>query len=420
MPNRIAFHEHAFYVLFMIYITAVYAFFKLKKKKNYFDFDTIFLVILTIMHFSAPFYANTDALSRLFYVGDITSVYFTKGTLVAITGIVAYMLGSINYDIKNRFVVQVNDLFKYRNVSIGMVGITTLFVMYLFVLSGGMDFFRSQYMDGIGGGNANGLIFQTMILMCVLSNVYCALLFLKCRKLDISQKVVLSLIALFSVTLAITGNRTFPSYIILPYLLFYTAKRKAIGLSKTLLGLLSGFVLMYIIQITRSGGSAFSTDFLSLAKDLVIPANCFYGSLEYVDKFGLNLGKTMIVPILGLIPGSTALFGSRFGSAEVLTRYLFGAEEVTSGLGTTIIADIYISFGVVGVAFFMYWLGALVNKKWKYQLTDMLVKAGFYASCVFICRSQYFLPIRFIIWGLIFTYIFNVVGKNILKKKVKQ
>lgn len=395
----------------------VYSFYKLKKKKNYFDFDTIFLVILTIMHFSAPFYADTDALSRLFYVGDITSVYFIKGTLLAITGIAAYMIGNIRYDIKNRAIVQVDNRIKYKNVNIGTVGALTLSVMYLFVLSGGMDYFRAQYREGIGSGNANGLIFQTMILMCVLSNVYCVLLFLRSQKLKLQQKVVLSLIAVFSVTLAITGNRTFPSYILLPYLLFYTSRYKPVGLAKTTLGMLVGFVLMYIIQITRTSGSAFSTDFLSLAKDLVIPANCFYGSIEYVDKFGVNLGETMIVPLLGLIPGSTALFGARLGSAEVLTRYLFGAQEVTSGLGTTIIADIYISFGVVGVAFFMYWLGALVNKKWKYELTDMLVKAGFYSSCIFICRSQYFLPIRFIIWGLIFTNIFNFVGKSIVSKK---
>ena len=412
LPSYIEFSKTIFYIQFCLCVMAIIAFFVLKKKENYFDVDVIFVLFLTIPHFVIPFYANTPELSDLFFRG-YNSSFFIKGVAIALTGILWYMIGSLTVDKTNKKVKQVDDKAHYLYINDRTIFALVILCIFVFYLFGGYDYYRNQYMEGVGIDAGNSRIFQATSLLTVLCNIYCALIFVGKKTGTIMLYISMLLIFLFAISVAIVGCRTLFAGIVLPYLMCFTHYKKPLNLFKTVIGLLIGVMLMYVLQITRQGGNSFNAGFFYLFSDMIIPGNVFFESVGYVEKNGLNYGLSMMPPLIGCIPGLSSFLGSwtTEGSAEIMTKYLSGAGDVV-GLGTTIFADIYLSFGVIGVPLFMYLLGYYANKKWRNSFYGLVINTAFFSSCLFMCRAGYFLPMRLILWGLLFSKICNIKIKK--------
>lgn len=408
MPNSIVFSKQMFYVQVLFYGLALIAFFKVKEKKNYFDIDVVFITFLTIPHFIIPFYTNTAELDRMFFRG-YNSAFFIKGVMIALSGGLAYMLGSLKIEKRNKQVVQIDDYWNYRNINENLlIGFIVVCIVF-FYMYGGYEYYRNQYMEGVGVYAGNSRIFQATSLLTVFSNLYCSLILVRKEGYTLKRYIYLAIIFMFATSVAIVGCRTLFVGIVLPYVMCFTYYKRPLNLLYTTVGLLLGVALMYVLQITRQGGDSFNTSFFYLFSDMIIPGNVFFESIGYVENNGLNYGLTMMPPLIGCIPGLSSFLGSwtTVGSAETMTFYLSGVGE-TAGLGTTIITDIYISYGVVGVPVFMFLLGYYANKKWRKSYYSLVINTAFFSSCLFMCRSSYFLPLRLIFWGLIFSKILNI------------
>ena len=164
---------------------------------------------------------------------------------------------------------------------------------------------------------------------------------------------------------------------------------------------------MFAIQRLRQGSDIRFDSVVTVFSDVISPGKMLYASLEYVDMYGLNWGETMMPPIIAIIPGLSKLLGadSIMGSAEVLTNYMTPTGQFWGGMGTTIIADIFISFGGIGVVVFLYCLGMFVHKKWNNSMINLLVETSLASSCIFMARSSFFLPVRSIIWSLLLSEV---------------
>ena len=407
LPNHIEFSRKIFYIQFSLYLIALVAFIMLKKKKNYLDLDVIFVLFLTIPHFVIPFYTGTNELNDLFFRG-YNSSFFIKGVTIALTGVLGYRWGSIRVENKNKKVMQVNDYWHYVYINERTILLFIILCIFIFYVFGGYDYYRNQYMVGVGTDIGNSRIFQATSLLTVFCNLFCVLMFMKKIKKSFLLYFILFIIFFFALTVAIVGCRTLFAGIVLPYVMCFTHYKKPLNLLYSIIGILVGVAFMYVLQITRQGGNSFNTSFFYLFSDMIIPGNVFYESIGYVEKYGLNYGSTMLPPLISCFPGLSSFLGNwtTVTSAEVMTWYLSGPRE-TAGLGTTIFTDIYISFGVVGVPLFMYLLGYYANKKWRNSFYSLVINTAFFSSCLFMCRSSFFLPMRLIFWGLIFSKIFN-------------
>lgn len=412
LPNSIVFSKQIFYVQVLLYSLALVAFFKIKQKRNYLDVDVIFITFLTIPHFVIPFYTNSLELDIMFYRG-YHSFFFIKGVMIALSGLLAYMLGSLKVENDNKKISQINDKWNYKNVNENLLICCVVICIAFFTLYGGYEFYKNQYMEGVGFDTGNSRIFQATSLLTVFSNVYCSLITIDKKGNNLNRFVYMATIFIFATSVALVGCRTLFVGLVLPYIMCFTYFKKPVNLLWTILGLMVGVALMYILQITRQGGNSFNTGFFYLFSDMIIPGNVFFESIGYVEKNGLNYGLSMMPPLIGCIPGLSSILGSwtTEGSAEIMTKYLSGAGDV-AGLGTTIFADIYLSFGVIGVPLFMYLLGYYANKKWRNSFYGLVINTAFFSSCLFMCRAGYFLPMRLILWGLLFSKICNMKIKK--------
>ena len=419
-PTHVEFDITYYYIILILYLIGVYCFFCIKKKSTYLDFDTVFILFCSIEHFIGCLFIGTEGFERIFYRGIDYSVII-KASLLSATGLCSYMVGSSFVNNKEIDRDRVLHAKGYNKISLNLVFILFVICVVLFSYADGYSIYENIYKQEGSIVNNSGLAFQSLAIVTILTNIYCAILFLniiKGIKPTFGQMIGVVSIFIFAVSLAIVGNRTFFSYIVLPYILCYYTYVKKLNILKTLMGLSIGVIAMYVIQVTRQGGSELSSNFLEVFSDIIIPSQTLYSSIEYVEKFGYNFGSSMLPHLYGCIPGLSSLLGSSagLGSAEIITQYVESGPVVV-GMGTTIIVDVYIAFGAIGTILLMGYLGYFVNKPWKSATTQMLIQCALFSCCVFIGRASYLLPLRFILWSLVFVYILNNFIPNGKKAK---
>lgn len=94
--------------------------------------------------------------------------------------------------------------------------------------------------------------------------------------------------------------------------------------------------------------------------ELAISIRSWHAAMLYVKDSGYKYGLMQLNQVLAIVPGVGAIFreftglsGEELKSADILTDYL-GSDH---GVGTTVVADIYIDFSVYGVVIFLFLLG---------------------------------------------------------------
>jgi len=410
-----------FYTCFGLMLMANYIYFKAKKKTNYLDFDTIFIVVYCLVGFSTTFlYSNYEVFRAVFLGFPVDEEYINKGNLLFLIGLLSYMLGSflparIKKTIKKPFVIKTNFL------------IVLVFVLIIaFIAFGGINYYRSEYNDAVKGDG--GTIVKYILLLLVTTAM--ALIGTEFYNKKISTNYKISWFAFSAMffligTLLFIGNRTAASQILLPIICLYAMFFKNINFKKFIVFILLGIPFMWFFQQIRTGDSNFElTNPIMLILDLTIPMRNTYAALEYVDTKDFTYGGTMVINLSSIVPFLPSYIQEAYsdfslGSAELLTDYTFlnagTPEEFQIGLGTTIIADLYLAFGLIGILVFMYTLGYLVNR-WSsksYQLNyySIIILCGILGNAVFMVRAGYFHPLRFIVWALVLAYINNFLHR---------
>ena len=185
---------------------------------------------------------------------------------------------------------------------------------------------------------------------------------------------------------------------------------------------------MWFIQINRTGKTIDENIIInsaSVISDIVIPSRSNFLVFEVVDKTGFTYGYSMSGGVIGVIPSLerflnlVGLDSKNTGSATLFTRYTLG-DNPSVGLGTMLQADIYLSFGLVGILLFFWGLGKFVNRiQMQLQLNvyySYIIYSALMAHAVFWVRAEATYPLRIIIWSLIIAYL-NKLYWNCYAKK---
>lgn len=403
-----------FYTTFVLLVISLIAYFKTKKKNNYLDFDTIFITICCLIGFSTTFFYNEEYLYKaLFLMFPFEDLYVNKGNLMFLIGMQSYFLGSLN---RNKYVNR--SYYPKRIINTQFLGVTIFILCFAFVASGGLSFYKGVYDESAETSGAGISIHILLLLLsCAIATI--ATEFYN-KRLSLTykfNKTVITSIGIMGLLLLYIGNRTAASQLFLPLVGLYAMLFHNLKFRQTLLLMLIGIFGMWLIQQTRS-----STDInlgsspVVIISDLTIPARNTYVSIDYVDRYGYTYGKTMLLGIVGVIPLAPSFVSTIIplvGSAELLTDYTYDHYGISVdnkiGLGTTIIADIYLSFGMLGIILFMYFLGCFIDKYSK-RAEDLnyyaiVIIAGMLANSVFIARASYTHPVRMVVWSLVIANI---------------
>jgi oligosaccharide repeat unit polymerase len=389
---------------FILVIVSTFIFFKYSNKNNYLDFDTIFITIFFLVCFIFPVFLYDSRYPFIFFYGmefDVNKI--NMGTVISVIGIQSYFIGSLSPKkriILNKFINPINTK---------ALRVITILLCILFIIFGGVAHFQNMYLGTTA--KASNFIGQILVLLQAFAITGIATEFYNmkiCQGYKISKIFILTIICVVLLML-FAGNRTFASQLLLPIVFLWSLYFKKINKKKVFIFFSISILLMWTVQKKRSGASIQIPDNpVTVISDLIIPIRSTYSSLEYVDRFGYSYGMTMSTNLIGIIPSLERLLTTNFGftfddfsSAGTLTRYTLGKTR-TVGLGTTIIADIYLSFGILGIVICMYILGYFVKKTFYgsinlnyYSIISYTVMASF---SVFLVRTSYTDPIKLLIW----------------------
>ena len=185
---------------------------------------------------------------------------------------------------------------------------------------------------------------------------------------------------------------------------------------------MTGAVALSIIGVYRVGGNVDNFAFVDVFMDLIINNRNTFVAVDYVDHEGITFGKSMLACVFRVIPFLSSLMHnllnlntSETSSSILLTKETLG-DDFTLGLGTSIIADLYLGFGVVGVIFFMWILGIIIkyleNKVHQNNIYHIIIYAVFISQAVYIVRSEYFFSLNQIVLCVFFYWLISKLTFN--------
>lgn len=406
------------YICFAVFILAFILLYKEKCSCNLIKFEFIFSITFFFTNYVYPLfcYSITPYFS-LFHL-DFPEEYISRACALVTVGYVAFCVGVFRYQAPDVY-ISVNNLTNRFKIPSLYVPITiTLTLLLIFSLFGIL-------MSGIYDGNwGEGKIYKVLADIFIYYIVFAKFTSgVPIRKLLYNNKLFFIIVGGYILEITLIGNRGLLLRISILILFLYTNFYKKINKGVILLSLIGGMVLLYYVGTVRGGGefdSFKSLDMpimLQIGKDLIINNRSLYVLMDYYHEFGPTYGRTWLMNILSIIPfGQSAYLSisgdslSDINSASLVTDLHFsGTTDDVIGLGTNLIGDIYVCFGLFGVMLFMYILGRGLSYAYyqgiKGNSIYIFIYAMLFMDCIILTRSAFFTSIRPIIWGLFLYFL---------------
>jgi len=154
-----------------------------------------------------------------------------------------------------------------------------------------------------------------------------------------------------------------------------------------------------------------------------------HASVSYTEDNGYSYGIFQGFQLIGIIPGLGSLFTIFFGidnemlkSSRFLTNHL-GSDH---GLGTTVVADIWLDFGIIGILVIFFIFGAFLRRVDENMYSRIPLSVFWYiliivfiSKAFYIGRSTILILFRDVVIGYIIMLVgIYVIGYN-KNKRVK-
>ena len=401
------------------------------RKHNLFCFETIFFALYILSTFFKELIVDSlldnSVVSSVFYTPFPESIE-SKGLLLQTLALLAFLLGSIYRNNKIN-VYQVNDTKNHYNILydfkiiVWILSFVVLLVIILLFFNGTVSswFHYSQSHNNY----TNEYIVYLTVLFLVLtifefSNLYNHKCHSFSKLLRSINKIYLFDILTISVLLLISGNRNESLLIILPPILSYSIFIKKINNKQFLLGLLLGIGLMVVIGVTRHSGVSMHSvqnsdiSLFEASRDFgLVNKNTNY-LIEYTDKnkpvYFKNAILTLFssVPFMGGVFSSIVNFDSDFRSTQITTDGMQSMQNIDSGLGTSLIGDLYYTGSLFFVLIYMFFLGWLLSYlytkfiiKKEYNMWLLVVFLFLMSNVVYCIRAEWTMPFRYIGFSMV-------------------
>jgi oligosaccharide repeat unit polymerase len=353
----------------------------------------------------------------------------TKATALALVGSSAFNFGVL-FQIRKKETYGKLLNFNAHTILLFLNAILIFLFMGL-IAFGGSSFIQGHFKSTANIPPSLTILFQVTLSLAII----CAFYLIKDQKNKISvaiikiNKLVIFIYLLFSLLYIFAGDRGPFIQVTIIFLVALTMFIKPIKLKSFIILALSGMLVLTFIGYARTQHSNDDSvvsfrkgikymnlnSFFDIAMDLIVTNRNLYTGYEYVDKYGINYGKGLSFQIFAPFPVlpsvyTELVFNSKpddLTSGRILTNY----SKANYGLGTNLIIDLYMGFGVFGVIFFMFLLGYVVtifqrkahfSNNFNYIIAYMIMVS----FAIYMPRSYITDPFRPIVWALL---IFSVI-----------
>lgn len=430
-----------FYMLLAVTIVTFIFFLKQEPisvlRKNFFKHSNLFLIGFFIVSFQKylDYYLGYIHKNDLFMAVSENAV--AKSMLVAFIGLVSFYIG---------FFIRKNNYRKgvsvFKKTGTEIISILSIFFLFAFLFNVNPAYVFGGY--GIFDMGTNAVYFSILFKAS-----YFALIIQKIINIKQSNDKLISvfsylksigyiniiLLSLYLSVVILSGDRgdiiVFSLLLLIGYLI---STGKKFGLVKSVVIIGCASLLLTILGIARSFNTSEDSSFITnISKAInsesekaqdesIIPATselaasvkAIQYSIEYVPEYHDYLyARFPITSLIGIIPLSSNIFPYVFedtslkytSSDNFVTWLIVGVEDPTSGQGTSLLADFYLSYGLNGIIFGMIFFGWLVryceqqidienNERLIFFIISIIV----FCSSVYLARSSLFSLMRLISW----------------------
>lgn len=412
---------------FLYNIISIIFFLYIKKKKNYFDFDILFILTFQFVYYIYPIVIYPVNPEYFFmFTFKFNHDVISQGTSLATVGISSYLFGSIINEPVEKPCNKEKFIYVQNNVTI----LATILLSFVFLSQFNQSVFTKNYSEFDKGNLLEYffLLFSAFLITAIaiefnnIKNKNIGTV----RELIVSfDKKLLSVTILFVLFYLYIGSRTFPLQIIIVVVSLFSIFIKSIRWKNFLALSIGGIFFMSFLSVFRMIKSTgndlnFKFNFLDAGMDLIINNRNLYVAIDFVKKNGISYGKTMLGNVLAPIPFLQSMMNTLVGidphsttSSQFFTNLELG-RNAELGLGTNIIADLYLAFGFGGVIIFMIFLGyyanKALNKAKEGNFYSLIIYSVLVSYSVYIVRAEYFFFLRLLIWSLfiaVFVKSFN-------------
>lgn len=381
-------------------------------KYTFLKFEFFFLIAFFFTNYVYPLILYPiNPYFSLFRI-DFNEDYITKGVALVTVAVTWFNIGifeskaidlsrKIDFDIKRRLLIP-----KIMTIVLFLLFLPSLYAIYQSHTYS--TEFESSYVN---------VILKYVILYILFAYIFNN----RYQKLSaFSRKAISFPLMIFTIAYTVLflaiGSRTIPLNIVLFSLILFSILIYRISKKKILLFIASGALILTAIGIARGGSGIEGGEISSIwdvGSDLTINNRSLYVLMEEVDKHGLTFGATMMMNVLSALPFAQSLYLNLSGqplssisSASLVTDLHFGSgyNAERFGLGTNLVGDVYLAFGLIGVIVLFWLLGYVLRKLYfnisKGKAVALLVYALFFMSSIYYTRSGYLTPVRDVLWVL--------------------
>lgn len=406
-------------------------------RKIYFSwirYDTLFILGFLIVHFQIPFLSSMgiepyrpDLVWSDKNVVNFATWFSSMGLLLWMAGFYGYL----NRNIKS-FTYAPS---KYHVKSIPLkILVIVFFLLFIFLV--GDNFLSGSYSGTRNWGTGATYVFSFLQYFFFLNIFY---FFQKNQgkfKIKLSfLKIVTQNIIFISITITyliiflMVGDRGTVLQIGLMIVGAYSIYQKKISLKNFLFFAILGAFLFFIISFGRTrdvssrNGNIISEGIKKFQQsdrhinptgELARSVRVLYQALDVVPDehphlYGLTLAFNLIdtLPFGGRIYINVTNLPMMYTSSTYFFTILKKGENFRSGVGTEIIADLYINFGVWPTLMVFLFFGYIISyfsyrafyKKNHYHVLVYLILI---TTSIYVSRSIFLIPIKTIVWTLLF------------------
>lgn len=428
-PNTYSF-EYCLCIHNLFLVSAVFLYI-IDVKNEKVGFNVLFTLSFFFTNFVYPVYIYPIDPSYSLFQFPFNEKVITRCTALAQVGYAAYMCGYVQKWQRMCNTFSISEV-AITNIKLRNVEAFVCMFVCLFCFSGGLEYFEDRYLRGDMSSN---MVVQYMMLFFTPIVVWFASLILLCKNRHQSYQIYI-ILACISFILMMSGTRTIPLVIFASLFIIYCYQHK-VSAYFVILWVIVGVVLMSFIGNVRqegvlasASGSGYDVSsqfgWLEHFSDLFICNRGLYVFYDYVDTHSYTYGLSMLGCLLSPIPFGQRLFMNVTGIPSFLldspnfhTFLQFGAKPPL-GLGTNIVGDVYLAFGLIGVVvlffilgrFIVYVRGRMYNGSYLYTIVYLVVAS----DAIYMCRAAYFDAFKSVLWTILIAWIF--IGKHNKKHNI--
>lgn len=407
---------------------AIYFIFK-KSNGNYVNFYSIFYFSYFFVNF---FYAlilyPIDPNFFPIFTLDFNHNVINKSTALAWVVSSFIILGANTKLLNNK--IKYNYFYSHNKIT----QITGVLVVF-FIAAVGRDFLSGNF-------TAQSVLSLYILQLVVCFFIVSSVAFFKNYNYQYSKALYFFIAFIYIFLFLAVGDRGPALSLLILILSMYSFYVKKIKILVIFPVLFFGSLLMYIIGVGRvadisTGSNIFSRglaglnmdleDLYYVTSDLSGSSFTLYLGKDYVDENGVNFGVNLISDVIAVVPFFQGILNSAV-NFEIQTSPSFFTEialgkNAAWGVGTNLISDVYISFGLIGCIILFYFLGVFVEYSRKKLIENNtfasnIIYFSLTSYALYLPRAGLFMPFKFIIWSLIIYYLlrsFNIIKPKVIK-----